>query len=80
MAGEGTVEDGPGAIVERIHFGLLASTASACVATSILCACTRSLCINLFQSQSVLGGVLVGSTYCKRWCSCLRIVSSSCDT
>jgi hypothetical protein len=53
MVGEGTVGDGPGAIVEHLHFSMLASTVSACVATSILCACTRSSCVNLFQSENL---------------------------
>jgi len=55
IVGEGTVGDGLGAIlkVECSHFDLLASTISVCVAMSILCACMRSLCINLFQSQNL---------------------------
>ena len=59
---------GEGVILLRCQFDLLASTVSACVAMSILCACTRSLCVNLLQSQIILGDVVVDSlsTYFKR--------------
>jgi len=52
IAGSGTVQDGAWTIAERSQFDLLASTVSACVVMSILCACTRSSCVILLQGQN----------------------------